>query len=112
MDVLRKSSGINSGQKMQWESEETKLSIGTKRKIIDHCKKLPCFNCIVRFFCFKGTDYGIENPCSSFASWLIKRNTLWTLWDENGTFDSLAHIFAIAKKEMEKKKNGRRKKMS
>jgi hypothetical protein len=80
-----------------------------RRKLIDHCKTLPCFTCIVRPACFLGTHRRVKNGCFQYGNWFIGRDKIWSgkIWGcNNSKFENIMHFcFEEAVKELEKEKN-------
>ena len=86
-----------------------------ERLIIEHCKTLPCFGCVVRPICFSNLmevlttdkDDKPEKSCGEYDEWLSNRDVLileWEGFSNRAMISSIKAQFKQSIKEMEKEK--------
>ena len=69
-----------------------------ERLLINHCKILPCLECIVKVICF-GDKSKPKNSCDHYNMWIEKRNFLLELLDPR---TSIRYFAVIEAQEMER----------
>jgi hypothetical protein len=74
-----------------------------ERKVLNHCKKLPCFSCLVKPICFKGVGEKPGSVCKAYQDWHFKKNNFRNAWGKiHNPVEKITYLFEIAIKELKK----------